>query len=590
MKLTEEQRKAVVSNESAAVFSCPGSGKTRTIIAKILSCLEIVRGTTRRVTAITYTNAAVDEIESRLREICSHDERMYFDVSTIHSFCLNRIFRPFHSLLPEFTNGFTLLPSEHSAWQEKVHELSIEYDVAGWAREGFERVQRNAAGFVSPPDGVPVDACIEFCKWCDSNNFVTLPEIIYHSFRLEVQHRFIASGLASRFAWILVDEFQDSSAMQMELLRLVHGYQRTQFFLVGDPHQSLYRFAGADVALMRRFAEEIGARTDFVLSGNFRSSATIVSLAEQLCPNSPAMEAVGDHRNHPSAPVHLIASRTADAIINYFLPKVRKLGVPLGEAAVLAAWWIPLWQLARELRERGVPVIGPGARPYKRSHIFSMLAEPVCAYLESREPEIVLAVQRALFVMLREITGHHESKVFSYYGKCAVSELLKDAEEAQRSSREARRWLTDAADRFQRILVKHEFLPQSRSTALSESASLMCDEIDTHRRNQSVSIDELGLFARPKNCLYLTTIHKSKGREFDAVAVVDLHDGRIPHFNWNRDCTSEESDARWEDARRMLYVGVTRAKRELVLITEEDNQYGPSPFLSELDIRAARLK
>jgi len=93
-------------------------------------------------------------------------------------------------------------------------------------------------------------------------------------------------------------------------------------------------------------------------------------------------------------------SNPAEGIFDHFLPAVRELGVPLGEVAIMASWWVSLFSLARELRRQNIPAIGPGARPYKRSHLIAQFVESIGAYLESPESEIAIAVQRSLLFLL----------------------------------------------------------------------------------------------------------------------------------------------------------------------------------------------
>src|ERR1043166_5479150 len=101
MRLTDEQRAAIIEPGHVCLISCPGSGKTRAIVAKLLHCIASVRDTTRRIACITHTNAAADEVDARLRETCFGGEDLYYDVATIHGFALQKILRPFHHLLPE---------------------------------------------------------------------------------------------------------------------------------------------------------------------------------------------------------------------------------------------------------------------------------------------------------------------------------------------------------------------------------------------------------------------------------------------------------------------------------------------------------
>jgi len=95
MRLTDEQRDAVAQPGHVCLVSCPGSGKTRVIIAKLLHCIESVKDTTRRIACITHTNAAADEIDSRLRENSFSNDELYYEISTIHGFALQNILRHF---------------------------------------------------------------------------------------------------------------------------------------------------------------------------------------------------------------------------------------------------------------------------------------------------------------------------------------------------------------------------------------------------------------------------------------------------------------------------------------------------------------
>ena len=113
------------------------------------------------------------------------------------------------------------------------------------------------------------------------------------------------------------------------------------------------------------------------------------------------MRAVGEHADCPIVPAHLTVANPAEGIFDHFLPAVRQLGVPAGQSGDHGFLVVSLFNLAQELRRQDIPAIfGPGARPYKRSHLIAQLVEPIGAYLESPEPEIAIAVQRALFVLI----------------------------------------------------------------------------------------------------------------------------------------------------------------------------------------------
>jgi DNA helicase-2/ATP-dependent DNA helicase PcrA len=583
MLLTDEQRAAVAEPGHVCLVSCPGSGKTRVIVAKLVYCIESVKGTTRRVVCITHTNPAADEVDTRLRQTCFGSEDRYYDVATIHGFALQNILRPFHPLLPHLRNGFTILTPDSDVYLEKVRELRQRYALKQHEVELLEQIQREPDGTPSERVSLSMDLQREWCTWVDENAYVTLNEIVYYAGRLVTNFPHIGSALASRFAYILVDEFQDSSPSQVLILREIHRYRRTIFFCVGDPNQSIYRFAGASPELLTDFALDIDANSHLRLTANFRSSSHICAHAERLCASNPPMRAMGTHANSPIVPVHYNVATPFEGITDYFLPAVRAEGISLGNVAILASWWVSLFNLARELRRHDIPAIGPGARPYKRSHTIAQLVEAVGAYLESPEPAIALAVQRSLMILIANITGTAPYSVFTFKGRIAVCKLLGEAAVARATSPYAIDWITDATARFSSILLEAEMLSVEGVRVLTESAADMVADIQDREGGMTLTVEDMSIFARPKHCIQLLTVHKAKGREFEAVAVIEAHDGRFPHFAISQIPPGAERDAQYEESRRVVYVATTRAMRILMFFSDTAHPKNrPSPFLGEM--------
>ena len=585
MRLTGEQRGAVNERGHVCLGSCPGSGKTRAIVAKLLSCIESVRDTTRRIACITHTVSAADEIEIRLRETCFAGEDIYYEVATIHGFALQNILRPFNRLLTELRHGFTILTPDADEYSQRAKQLIHNYGLKASVLDEFEHVQRSPDGNISPVEALPLLLLQERCNWLDENAYVTLNEIVYHAGRLISGHIHIASALASRFSWILVDEFQDSSPGQIEILKQIYKFGRTTFFCVGDPNQSIYRFAGASPELLTDFAEHIRANISHRLTANFRSSAHICSRAEQLCPSRPPMRAVGQHAKCELVPIHLTVVDAKTGILDYFLPAVAALKLPFGEVAILASRWISLFNLARELRSQNIPIVGPGARPYRRSHLIAQAAEAVGAYLESPTPDIAIAVQRSLFGLVANLTHRAPNSIFDFRGRIAVCKLLAEAASARQNSAYAADWIADLGGRCSRILVDAEILSPKQADSLQESADQMAADILGRNNGAAVTIEELGIFARPKNCIQLLTVHKAKGREFEAVAIIEAHDGQFPHFSINRITDEAEREAQYGESRRVIYVAATRAKRVLMFFSDTAHHRNrPTPFLAEMGL------
>ena len=580
MILTDEQRTVVREPGNLMVVACPGSGKTRTLIAKLRRCLEDVRGTSRRVACITYTNTAVNEIEERLRKSGAEGDEVYCDISTIHSFCVSNILRHFHWRIPEYRGGFTILPPDSDEYRELVDQVFDRYGLERSLKDRFELLNRGADGepVISDP-AILREAVHDFWKCLADRSAVDFPNIVYQSYRILANNPHVVRGLASRYRWVLVDEFQDTSDLQVKILRKIASFGVTEFFLVGDPFQSIFGFAGARPELMEVFADEIGARKDLPLSGNFRCSQGIVVSAETLLPREPPMTAVGRYATHVDTPMRLHSESCFAALRDTYLPAIRAQEIPYGAAAILAPWWTKLLPLARLLREQGVPIVGPGARPYRGIRLLASLVEQAGAYAESGDPRYVRPTERALFFLVENVGNGSGTRVFTHDGRRTACELLRRAETVRIETDSGVEWLRLVAREFSQILFEADLIPESARQQLVDSVADM--ESDMSRNGvdlEELRVADLGIYANPDANMKLMTLHGAKGREFDAVAIVDVHEGRVPHY-------TATSESEIEEGRRVFYVGVTRAKKLLVFVTDREHwRNQPSRFLREMGV------
>ncbi|MGH7847646.1 MAG: UvrD-helicase domain-containing protein [Candidatus Binatia bacterium] len=573
MMLTPEQKAAVRCDDNVMLRACPGSGKTRVIISKLVRAIEAVRGTPRAVGCITYTNSAVHEIEARLRLHIQPGDDIYYDVCTIHSFCLNHIFRPFCHVMKGYKNGFKVLTPDSAEFEQHVTAI--------WAQNGrhnltytdFEEFTQLRVSLEGKPVGNAIERgsltpamATAFWNRLREAGFIDFATIIYYSLLLLQRRPEILSHVSAKFDWILVDEFQDTTDLQVEILTLIARSGRTHFLLVGDPYQSIFRFAGARPDLTEEFATRIGARTDLTLSGNFRSSPPILRHAEQLYPRTPPMEPLGSGRKFTEVPAWRHGSSAFEVITDYFLPDLEGLDIPVGNAAILAPTWFTLFPLARQLREYGINVVGPGARPYRRNRQFAPLAEHVCGYVMEPRPDLIPAIERTLFNTLLDVTGSARFDIFTYQGRAVVFRLLAHAQELYAVHMGAIAWLETAARAFSQVLIEEEYLSKAEQDVLAVSVEEMKADMQSSRIDlANLTISDLGIYATPEAALKLSTLHYAKGREYEAVAMIDLHEGRIPSYHAR---TAEEV----EEQKRLFYVGLTRAKLYLLYVTYDSDQ------------------
>lgn len=577
MKLSEEQREAVDHQGNVVLVACPGSGKTRAIIAKLLRCVDSVRGTPRRVACITYTNSAVYEIENRLRVFGSAGDEDLCEVSTIHSFCLNNILRHYFWKIPEYRTGFCVCPTDSEEYTNLVERISEKHSLGNYAKQSFESLNRKPNGDPIVSSGITELAATEFWDELQKKGLIDFCNIVYHSYCILRDNPSLVSNIASKFASILIDEFQDTSRLQVEILKLLSAVGVSEFFLVGDPEQSIYSFAGAERELMFEFADSVEAK-EFSLSGNFRSSIPIINCAEMLIPRTPKMFAAGPAKSFNDTPSYEHCSSNFAAITDGFLPAIEGLGIALGDSAILAPTWFQLLPLGRALREYGIPVVGPGARPYKKRHLFATLAEQVCAYIERPNTALIPAAERELFFLIQNVTGKADFRIFSFNGRRVVFRLLDEGGKLREKHEGAKNWLIESSQLYAKILYEEGLMPYELVPLLFESAKdILADMQDKKVDVENLTLKDLGMFADPASNLKLMTMHAAKGREFQAVGIISALDGMIPYHNYYNPLT----DAGLEEGRRLFYVSVTRAKRLLMLFTQEDSRE-PSRFITEL--------
>lgn len=577
IQLTEDQRSAVGEPGNLLLTACPGSGKTRTLIAKLVSQIEAVRGSPRSICCITYTNSAVNEIEQRAREQLQPDDEQHFTVCTIHSFCLGEIVRPYGWMLPSLSGRRKILTRDsadfegicaHAAAQVNLLRLSAQ------DYEAFESLSVNAAGQIvglATANEAVRRAARYYWARCAELGYLDFGNIIYGSYCLLRDFPQIGASLSAKYAWFLVDEFQDTTELQIELLKLLYAARRSRFFAVGDLDQSIYGFTGARPELVAPFGVHIQARQDIALSQNFRSSQRIVDQAECLLPRLPPMVAAGSNRDSPLEPTVISGITAFQAITEEFLLRLQAAAIPVGEATILAKDWASLIALSRQLRDFGVPVVGPGARPYKRARLFAPLAEQFCGAIIEPNSESNRLLSRALFHAIQDVTEQANPDVFTHEGRVALVRLMREARRLADIAAGGVAWLDAMSAATGRILHEAGFIDAEQANRFFTSVQEM--KADMHRQNvdmANLTIDDLGLFASPSRALRLSTIHYAKGREYEAVAIIGMRRGTFPHYR-AEDISAEK---------RLFYVGITRARRLLMYIADRDS-YGnpPSPFL-----------
>ncbi len=610
--LNPQQEGAVIAPPGPTlVFAGAGSGKTRVLVFRIIHHL-LAGVPPERLLALTFTNKAAGEMRGRLEVALGPRARGVW-MGTFHAVCA-RILRAEGGRLG-LPDRFAILGRG-----ECLALLKREMAAAGvvadrypppavLGRIGGLKTALREAGEAPPAfslEGVAARLAPAYGRALQEAGAVDFDDLLALPLRLFREHPDVLSRYRDRFAEILVDEYQDTNAVQNRLVAALAGEGR-RVFAVGDDDQSIYRWRGAEVENIRRFERDFPGARICCLERNYRSSGRILAAAGEVMARARGRpEKKLFTENAPGPPVVYLAAADPDTEAEMLLEHLAAGGaggkIPWGEAALFYRINTQSRPLEEAARRRGISYqVVKGARFFDRAEVqdlaayLRLLIRPGDGSAFSRilnrpprglgparaaaigegsgltvdaardaleEGRIGGAAGRALADLL-DLLGELSSvwrgpadligELLARTGyrawlaegaqKSASSERRRTAARALEGAEEFRR----AASAFEERILEEEGIAPDHSDALSrflESLALMSEA------------DELDLEGGK---LSLMTLHAAKGLEFRAVAIAGAQEGLIPHGRSVGDPESREEE------RRLLYVGMTRAKERLTL-------------------------
>jgi ATP-dependent DNA helicase UvrD/PcrA len=595
--LNPEQKEAVLHEKGPLlVLAGAGSGKTRVITHRLARLVE--RGVDpRSIVSVTFTNKAADEMRERARRILGGRPLLSF-VGTFHSFALRFLRR--HAALAGLPPRFSIADSadQLALVKEAMEEIGVSEQVlpAGAVRARISSAKSSLITAQAYADSQTDYAgervgrvFLLYEKKLAAAGALDFDDLIFRAVRLLRERAEVAQEEAARVRHLLIDEYQDTNTSQDALVKLL-GRGADSLCAVGDEDQAIYRWRGAEVEHILRFDEDFPGARIIPLERNYRSTSGILDAASGLVAN-----------NRRRRPKRLLADRGAGARVRLWrfdedrteaetvarAIEDRRDGA--GDVAVLYRTNAQSRPFEEELVRRRIPyVVVGGMKFYERAEVKDALA-----YLRlAARPEDDLAFRRVVNVPARGI------------GSATLDRIAKAARESGKSWWEASAnppaELTDRArtalSRFRAIvselaerakteppsaLLEHlleatgyaalyDRTEDSEDVARRENlAELVSSAREFERRSgedatlaeylDSVSLATDAEAASGGRGVTLSTLHAAKGLEFPTVFVVGLEEGYLPHGQ------SAEDEDELEEERRLLYVGMTRAKDELTL-------------------------
>ncbi|MGB0190675.1 MAG: ATP-dependent DNA helicase UvrD2, partial [Nocardioides sp.] len=333
----------------------------------------------------------------------------------------------------------------------------------------------------------------------------------------------VAAQVRRQYKWFVVDEFQDVSPLQSALLDLWLG-GRDEICVVGDPAQTIYSFAGANADYLRDFPRKFAGTTSVELVRNYRSTPQIVQTASTLLAGTPSQGVALRSQQPAGSPVDFAPQpdevAEAEATAAHIL-ELKKAGHPLGEIAVLFRINAQSEAFEEALTARKIPYVVRGAgRFFERPEVREAVTRIRGAARSAPGEDLVETVRSTLAGM----------------GWTSVPPT-------------ARGQTRDRWESWQALVDQAEEFAAGDGTGHDDPLNAFVDDLDRRAAEQHAPVAD---------GVTLATFHAAKGLEWDAVFCVGLQDGTLP-------ITYAETPAQVEEERRLLYVGVTRARRELRL-------------------------
>ena len=565
--LDPDQRAAATAAGPLLIIAGPGTGKTRTLTHRIAYQVTELGLPARQFLAITFTRRAAQEMRDRLAglgpvELDTADE---LTVTTFHGLGLR--------ILREHPEAAGLPPSFGVA--DEAALLRVAAELTGSEREG-RKLAEDPAGLPALRGELIARGLVDFDG---------LAEL---SAALLAREPLIAAGLRARWPFVSVDEYQDIDPVQYDLLRALSG-DGAGLTAIGDPDQAIYGFRGADVGIFGRFAADFPGATTVELTRNYRSSPAIVTAALQaiapstLVPGRAAAALAagapepGDVSFHEAADEHAEAAWIAAAIDQllggasfHSLDSGRadghghgKLG--LSDIAVLYRTDAQASALGQALTRAGLPY-------QKRSHDLLARRPAVSDIMR----EMVLADPDPAADQAGEVLGQPTAAVRADTDPAAgpAGEVLGQLTAAVRA-------LT--ASRGERDATVVDI--RAAGEVLAPLARRCGDDADRFRTEISLGAETDALDPRAE-AVTLLTLHGCKGLEFDVVFLAGCERGLLPLRRPGSGPLTPEETA---EERRLLFVGMTRARGQLVLTCAgrrtrygAEETAGRSPFLASV--------
>lgn len=626
--LNDKQREAVAAPlENLLILAGAGSGKTRVLVHRIAWLMSVEEASPFSVMAVTFTNKAAAEMRGRIEELM-HGTASGMWCGTFHGIC-HRILRA-HYLDAKLLEDFQIIDSDDQQRLLKrlikAHNLDDKQwparQVAWWINnqkdEGLRPAHINA---FDPVTQTYLKLYTAYQEACDRAGLVDFAEILLRALELLRGNQHIREHYQARFKHILVDEFQDTNAIQYAWLRMMAGAQ-SNVMIVGDDDQSIYGWRGARVENIEKFTREFPSVNTIRLEQNYRSTKTILEASNTLIANNS--ERMGKQlwtEGLVGEPISVYSAYNELDEARFVVSKIKgwqEQGGTLTDCAILYRNNAQSRVLEEALLQASLAYrIYGGMRFFERQEIKDALS--YLRLINNRNDDT--AFERVINTPPRGL-GDKTLETIRFAARdrgCTLWDasvgLLNDQVLTGRAASALSRFvelinaleeegidmplhvLTDHAVKTSGLLEMYQQEKGEKSKARIENLEeLVTATRQFEKPEEAQEMTMLTAFLthaaleagegqadEHDDAVQLMTLHSAKGLEFPLVFMVGVEEGMFPSQ------MSAEEAGRLEEERRLCYVGMTRAMQKLYITYAEmrrlygqDKYHKPSRFIREL--------
>jgi DNA helicase-2/ATP-dependent DNA helicase PcrA len=630
--LTDPQSQAVQHVEGPLlVLAGPGSGKTRVVTHRIANLL--LHGVPDwQIAALTFTNKAADEMQQRLDRLVPGREVW---MGTFHRFCAQLLRR--HATMVGLKENYSILDSKDSLVAVK---RAIQLAGVSTSHTSPERIANEISRAknqlltpeilqsqnLNPLRAVAAQVYPVYQRQLLTANAVDFDDLLLHIANLLRQNPEMRQQLDARFRFLMVDEYQDTNLAQYAIVRAL-SIDHPNLSVTGDPDQSIYGWRGADVNNILDFEKDYPSVTCIRLEQNFRSTPTILAAADHLIQHNRRRKAKRLFTENADGEMvvlrHFVNNyQEADGIADEIVRAVAEEGASLGDFAIFCRTNSLTRSLEHSLRGRSVAYqIISGVEFYQRAEIKDLIA-----FLNLiNNPDHDVALGRVINTPPRGIgakTVEHlqryaDQQAIPMMQACREVDQIVDIKKRGKTMIKkfvemydliASKFALPVMDQLKFVIeksgydkhldaIEKESEDQSRRENVDEFVNAAAEYDRKNPEDGSLEgfleqvalISDTDAFDDSGQAVSIMTLHACKGLEFPRVFIIAVEDHLLPHER------SRDDEAQFEEERRLLFVGMTRAEQWLQLSYCKSRAMRgdlrpaiASPFLNELPLQDMR--